>query len=169
MIDYEIYNQIKEYANAHYKNSKDLYEKRNQDPSEIFTYIINGKVAEWCAYESLLEFGYIVDPPCMKILDKKDKSHEADLLVHGKDNILFKEKIHVHVKSVKRYKKLIFPLSFYIQRSDPLVKRPKENHYFFVMMKEDEYTYYPHKFICSTEADFLDPVGDYPTNYRVEV
>lgn len=169
MIDYDLYCQIKEYANQHYINSKDLYIKRKQDPAKMFDHIVGGKVAEWCAYLNLKDQNYILDPPDMEIYEVKDKSHEADLIVTGKDNILFKDKIFLHVKSIRASTFAKYPPSFLIQKTDPLVKYPKSNHYFYVLLEHDEYTYNSYAWLCSTDADYSEPMRDLPSNYAVYV
>ena len=106
--------QVRAFSYDHAESSRDLYAKRNQSIHNLADTIFKSKLCEWHVYYILRNSGKKVTQPCMKILDAKDKSYDADILDYEKN-------IKIHVKSQTLESSLKYGTSFILQRNDPIV------------------------------------------------
>lgn len=159
-IDFDLLCNISEYAKKHLESSKHLYLKRKQNKDKIFQNILSGKIAEYNAYFYLREKNYSLIPPDLEIYNNKNKSHDSDLYIPEKD-------IHIHVKSINLNNCKIYGNTFLIEKTDPLYKSPKPNHYYMVMKQRDFINYDVFKWIRSDKCIFSDPINNLPTKKAV--
>lgn len=147
MIDYELLNDISEYARKHLDSSYKHYSNRavSSSRTKIYQDILKGKIAEFNLYFHLIEKGYRLDPPCLKVY--QNKTYDSDLYIPNKNT-------HIHVKSVsiKSYKR--FGLSVTFQKNDPLIILPQSNHWICIMREIDFLSYSPSKWVNSLDADY---------------
>lgn len=163
-INYDLYEEIKLYAQRHFESSKETYAKRNQNTSKIFQDCIRGKVAEFCCYHSMKDQGYILEsPPDLQIYSGHNKSYAADLICIGKDNLLYENPRHIHVKSISRETYDKYGASILIEKNDPLVYKPDEHHFLSIMLQDSLTAYSFFKWINSVDADWKDPILNLPT------
>ena len=168
MISYDLFINIQKYALAHAESSASHYQSRNQNTDMIFTNCFNGKVAEWSNYYSLLDAGYIVEkPPCMLIFSQANKSHDADLIILGKDKLVYDDPKHIHIKSVTLETFNKWGASFLIEKNNKLVNNPDANHYYSVMLQQQLTHYVFHKWICTLDVKYGAPKMNLPTKLAV--
>lgn len=149
MIDFELLLKISEYAKKHLESSINCYQERNQKHNKIFHQILNGKIAEYCAYFYLKNKKYNCTKPDLEIYDVKNKSHDADILVNQKT------KIHVKSITIESYKK--YGISFLVEKNDPQVITPTENNFYMIMLQKTFLDYHCHSFIASKDIDWKSP------------
>lgn len=114
----------------------DILKKRNQTyVPKLIKDIQQGKLAE------LLMFNYINDTykkevktslyiaPDFNVYPKYLKSFDADITLGDK---------HYHVKSILRSNAEKFGTSFMFEKNDPIVNKPKDNHYLCLVRLEDD-------------------------------
>ena len=119
---------------------------------------MRGKIAEFCNYFSLREAGYILEcEPDLKIQTGSNKSYDSDLVVLGKNNILYEEKKYVHVKSISLDTYNKYGASFLVESNDPITINPKPNHYFSVMLQESFLVYKFHRWLNSCDVEYKAP------------
>lgn len=158
MIDYDLFKSIENYARLHTESSAELYQARNENKDRIFYNILRGKIAEFCCYYSMKNAGYILEaPPDLVIYSQHKKSHNADLICIGKDDIFYDIKRYIHIKSVSRETYDKIGASFLVENNNPLIKNPKENHYYSLLLQHSLTHYTFIKWLCSTEARYEAP------------
>lgn len=157
VVDYELYKQLESYAQKHFESSKQVYLSRNQNLAKAYSDILRGKVAEFCAYFKLKELGYTLTPPDIAVYKAEHKSHDADLVVTAKKGEENFKPIYLHVKSVSLETFAKYGASFLVEKTDPLVKQPRAQHYYCVMVQESDYHYNFYKFLKSEEVEYLPP------------
>lgn len=168
MIDYLLFKKIENYAIEHLKSSNDYYLKRKQNKDKIFLHILRGKIAEFNCYFQLLNLGYMLDPPDLKIYTTH-KSTFSDLIIKGKNNVFYLNPKYVHVKSISKetWNNPKFPKSFLIQKNDKIVLNPSENHFFSVLVQESLIDYRFERWIKTTEANYQPTIMDMPSKWAV--
>jgi hypothetical protein len=109
--------QIKEFAHRR-MNNVSVYRKRGG-----FKYmdIVIGAMAEFGAQAFLIDLGIIVSEPDLKIYRNKDKSFNADLVSEDK---------FFHIKGQDSSRASTYCDSWLVQKTDPIIVNPKNNHYF---------------------------------------
>ena len=110
-------NEVERFADARCAENQDLYKRRGGFKRDD---IVIGAMAEIAVYKTLRDAGIKVKRPDFKIYGKGEKSFESDLS-DGKR--------HYHVKGQSVASAMRYGHSWLMQRSDPLVKAPKLNHY----------------------------------------
>lgn len=168
MIDYDLFKNIENYANLHLESSYSFYKSLNQNTNKLFYYILRGKIAEWCCYFYLKNLNYILNEPDMKIY-KENKTFDADLVIDGKDNVYYLEKIYLHVKSVKKSNYEKYGPAFLIEKNDPIVTSPKKNHFFAVMLQKSLTDYELYKKLDVRSVKYINPEVNLPTKWKVSV
>jgi len=150
MIDYDLFKNIEQYAEQHFKSSIEHYKKGYtyiKNERKIFDFILNGKIAEYNLYFHLKNENFILNEPDLKIYTT-GKSFDSDLIILGKENELFQEneKIHIHVKGITKKTYENFGSSFLLQKNDPIVIDQKnekyKNHYFAALHQTDNFLVY---------------------------
>ncbi len=117
-IDEELYEKCKKFAHDRIGKSSNLYAYRGEsNQNKMIEDIVIGTLGEWAIYNHLIELGYKIEEPDMKIYEAKRKSFNADLQF---------DEVNIHVKSqgVESVKK--YGNSWLLQRSDKVVKTPTE-------------------------------------------
>jgi len=113
-----VFERCVDFAYKRISGSKKLYEYRGESRHfKMIEDVVIGTVGEWAVYQYLIDLGYEVSEPDMKLYKKNRKSFAADLYV---DDIL----IHVKsqgLKSIKRYGH-----SWLMQKYDKAVSKPDE-------------------------------------------
>lgn len=94
MIDFDLLIRISNYAKAHLESSRSTYSSRNQNTDKVFHDILNGKIAEFNLYFSLISQGYQLEKPDIQIYDGSNKSYDADLIITAKHGEIFKTPKH---------------------------------------------------------------------------
>lgn len=164
MIDYKLFKKIEKYAQLHSQSSIDHYRKRNQNTDKILINCIAGKIGEFECYYSMINAGYkIKSPPDLAIYPDDDKSHAADMICVGKNDILYENEKHIHIKTVSFNTFKNYGISFLIEANDRLVKYPKDNHFYSVMIEESLTSYRFGKWICSTDVIWMPPKMNLPS------
>lgn len=110
--------QAEEFADLRCAENQELYERRGGFKRAD---IVAGALGELAAYKMLTNWGFEVNKPDFTIHDRVKKSFNADF-IDEKGH-------HFHVKSqsmesVKRYGR-----SWIMQRHDPIIRKPRYNHY----------------------------------------
>jgi len=170
MIDYDLFKNIENYANRHLESSKELYTLRNQSTDKLHMNILNGKIAEYCCYYSMQSAGYILEnKPDLEIYSANNKTHDADLICTGKNDKLYAQPKHIHIKSVSldTYKK--YGASFLVEKSNKLIKYPDENHYYSVMLQESLLVYKFHAWLPTLSVRYDNPVNNLPSKLAVYI
>lgn len=116
-----IHDRCVQFAKDRIEHSSDLYRYRGEtNKDKQIEDIVIGTCGEWGAYKFLRERGFTVAKPDMKIYSIRNKTFSADL-TDGES--LF------HVKSQSVISRERYGASWLFQRSDCLVKCPKEKEY----------------------------------------
>lgn len=117
-----IYTKVIDFANKRIEGSAALYKYRGESKtSKMKEDCIYGCLGEWGVYKFLRSKGIEVSKPDMKIYTTRRKSYDADLKT---------SKSKVHVKSQGEESANKYGHSWLLQRSDKVVKEPKNNDYF---------------------------------------
>lgn len=151
VIDFDLLNEISEYARTHVESSKEFYAGRNQSHDYIFNQILNGKIAEFSAYYFLKEKGYSLSPPDLKHYEQHEKSHSADLVINNKT--------HLHVKSITKDSLDKYGVSFLVEKNDSQVRRPTDNNFYMILIQENFLHYRVHRFIPSKSIVWKSPIN----------
>ena len=154
-MDYETFKKIEVYAKEHTESSIGYYKKRNSNTQNIFMNCLDGKIAEFNCYYELLSQGYILDLPDLEI--HSDKNYNSDLVVYGKHDKIFDEVKYIHVKSVSTKTFAKIGISFLMEKNDPIVINPKENHFICVMIQKNLVEYFLHTWLKTTEINYNTP------------
>ena len=163
-IDYDTFKNIEAYAIRHYESSKELYNFRGQ--KNLLSDILRGKIAEFNAYYQLIAKGYILDKPGLEIR-VSSACYDADLIVIGKNKTIYDKPRHVHVKSVSKLTNERYGASFLIEKNDPIVHKPKPNHYYCVLLEESFLVYNFLAWIDVRDAKYGNPKMKLPTKLAV--
>jgi hypothetical protein len=108
--------------------NKSTYTLRNQgDMSKVLVDIINGKIAEYMVFNTLLLKGKKPTPPDIMIYDKAFKTFDADIKCGD---------INVHVKSCEA--ESLFANSWVFQPNDTLVNTKLDTEYLALCVMSDE-------------------------------
>lgn len=110
------FQKVKKFVHKRKKDSE-LYEKRGGFREEDLWV---GAFAEFASYYYLQEKGVDCSKPDLRILDKKDKSYDADLRGNSKF-------FHVKGQSLRSQKR--YGDSWLLQRYDKIVRKKIKNHY----------------------------------------
>ena len=151
MIDFDLLNEISEYAKTHVESSKEFYAGRNQSHDYIFRQILDGKISEFSAYYYLKAKGYSLRPPDLKHYEQHEKSHSADLIANNKT--------HLHVKSISLTSLERYGISFLVEKNDPQVKNPQDDNFYMVMVQRSYLVYEPHAFIPAKDIIWKAPIN----------
>ena len=119
---------------------------------------MRGKIAEFCAYFHLIENGYILEKPDLAIYDSNNKTHEADLIITGKVGDPDFNTRFVHVKSISQDSFKKYPPSFLVEANNPLIANPKHDHWYYVLVEQNQYYYKPYKWLNSLKAQYKSPI-----------
>ena len=162
MIDYDLFKEIELYSKRHVESSSSLYKYRGASESKMFIQCLEGKVAEFSCYFSMVEAGYILkNKPDLQIYSEQNKNHNADLICIGKHREIYQHEKHIHVKSISIKTLNSFGVSFLTQNNDPIFLNPDPNHFYSVMLKVSLSDYKFHKWICSTDVNWGAPKSPY--------
>lgn len=162
MIGFDLLCEISEYAKQHSNSSKSFYKTRNQmnGGNKIFYDCLNGKIAEFNLYFYLKDKGYTLKEPDLKIYDGKEKNYSSDLYVENKD-------IYLHVKSISIKAIELYGKSIVMQKNDPIVKNPKDNHYIVPMVQVDFLNYEVNSWINSCDANYQPTITYKPSKCAI--
>jgi hypothetical protein len=151
VIDFDLLNEISEYAKAHVESSKKHYADRNQSHNYIFHQVLNGKIAEFSLYYYLKEKNYKLAPPDLKHYAENKKSHSADLVVNNKT--------HLHVKSITQDSLEKYGISFLVEKNDPETINPSDDNFYVIMKQVSFLVYEPHSFVASKSISWKAPIN----------
>ena len=168
MISYELFKEIELYATRHAESSSSYYLKSGRSQNQIMLNCLNGKIAEYCCYFSMIKAGYIIkNEPDLKIT--QEKSHDPDLICIGKNKIIYQEEKNIHVKSilVSNFEK--YGASFLVSKSDPMVINPTDQDFYSVMLQENLLSYRFFSWIPSKSAKYTQPATNLPNNLAVHI
>jgi len=158
MISYDLFKDIENYAIRHTESSKDLYTKRNQNIDRIFINCLNGKIAEFACYNSMVSAGYILEnKPDLQIHSASNKSHEADLICIGKNKTIYENKRHIHIKSVSMETYAKYGASFLVEKNNRLINNPDTNHYYSVLLQTSLTDYKFYRWINTCDVTYQNP------------
>jgi hypothetical protein len=152
LLNQDIINLCKNFAENCYWTNAPEYEKRNQNnPEKIKQDIAYGKMAEFGVYFILLEKGMKhITIPDTNIYNHKSKSFEADLKC---------ESFNFHIKTQTLKSASKFGESWTFQKKDPLVINPKSYEYFIgTQLNEDNFEVKILLSKLATGLKFEDPV-----------
>ena len=117
-----IYNKVIDFAEERIEGSAALYKYRGESKIPKMKEDCEfGCLGEWGVYKFLRSKGIKVSKPDMKIYTGRRKSFDADLTT---------DKFKIHVKSQGENSARLYGHSWLLQRSDKVVKEPKDNEYF---------------------------------------
>jgi len=170
MINYDLFKEIEHYAKRHVESSLEHYKSRNQNQETMFINCLRGKIAEWECFFSMKKEGYILkEKPDMLIYSGSNKSYDADLVCIGKNNSIYEIARHIHVKSISQETNQRIGASFLVQKNDPLVIHPKDNHYYSVLLQQSLTQYTFHTWLKSTETTYSEPKAKHLAKTKLAV
>lgn len=156
-IDDETIKLCEQFVDKVHGTVEEMWEKRQEgggDPAKRKSDHLMGKKAEFALYKYLLENGYNVSPPDIKIYEAKEKNFSKDLKIISPitDKVYL---FHVKCMRLEDIKKYNQP-SYLMTKKDDLIRFPNFNDYLGLMVENNRNTY---RFVNNLPA--VDVFPDY--------
>jgi hypothetical protein len=112
-----------EFAEKVFPTNQDHYKDRNNTTENLKNILSSSKACEYIVYQHLRACNKKCTLPDIKIYKPHEKNYDADLYCYDTN-------IHIHVKSVSIESAKKYGHSWIVQKNDPIVNNPQNNHWY---------------------------------------